>query len=77
MKASTAAFWILMTCIVVSGIVFIVSIAMPNKDNIEIIKIFAPVMERIIILVGGGWIGTKIGESENNCRKPKVINNDK
>jgi hypothetical protein len=23
-------------------------------------------MERIIILVGGGWLGTKIGESEKN-----------
>jgi hypothetical protein len=64
MKASTAAFWILMSLIFVTGVVFIISILKPNDGNLEIIKQFAAIMERVIILTGGGWLGTKIGESE-------------
>ena len=64
MKASTAAFWILMVLIVITGIVFVICILRPNENNLEIIKIFAAIMERAIVLVGGGWLGTKIGEKE-------------
>lgn len=65
MKASTAAFWILMFLILITGIVFIICILKPNDSNLEIIKIFANIMERVILLVGGGWLGTKIGENES------------
>ena len=37
-----------------------------NDGNLEIIKIFASIMERVIILVSGSWFGTKIGEKETN-----------
>jgi hypothetical protein len=64
MKASNAAFWLLMGSIIITGVVFIISILKPNDANLEIVKTFASIMERVIILIGGGWLGTKIGESE-------------
>lgn len=49
MKASIAAFWILMVLIVITGAVFIISLLKPNDGNIEIIKLFASIMERVIM----------------------------
>ena len=69
MKASKSAFWILMALIVITGIVFVISLLKPNDNNVEIIKIFSAVMERIITLVGGGWLGVKIGEKEVLVKK--------
>ena len=62
MKASTAAFWIFMVLIIIVGIVFSISLIKPHQNNVEIIKSFAAIMERVLLIAGSGWFGIKIGE---------------
>lgn len=64
MKISNAAFWILMLLILITGIIFTISLIAPSEDNLEIVKIFASIMERILYLVGAGYFGIKMGEKE-------------
>ena len=66
MKASTAAFWLLIVLIVITAIVAIFSMTHSSDNNLEIMKRFFDIMQYVITLVGGGYLGTQIGEKYPN-----------
>lgn len=62
MKPSTAAFWLLMTLVIITAIVTILAIINTNEGNNEVLKSFFDIMKYAITLVGGGYLGVQVGE---------------